>query len=584
MKNNTTIALFTCILWLGCAITGSAQSNGCTQCEGGSNSGSNASVIGKNNNASGNNAFAGGYSSTASGSNSFAFGYNSKASQSTNIAIGNSAQATGIGATAIGAYVKASAQNSYVIGSGTTSSYPLTNSTPNSIALGVNSTKPTMLITKSLNNSFTGKVAIGNITSPQAKLHIKSDSNEDADLLIEPSNKIARKASLYLFDNKHKIGVDYSGTMELTAGSGAMNFIGNLYCFGRSTEAKTRLYTNGITGIYSNAKRDNNMEVRDIDAPSYAIDFLQDGLRFRTAKKQDIRGSEITNWKESLYLCTDGRIGIGSKTTYIQNKEDQAFIINGPQNMDLRSSVIELNSTQTQLNASEIKLNGRIGVNTDNLVEGYDLAVKGGIISTKVFVKEAAQWPDYVFNDHHQLMQLNELKHYVQEHHHLPGVPSEAEITTQGYDLHQMLFIMMEKIEETTRYLLDLQEEIDSLKTQQGVNAQVCFTYDENGNRITRSLNFKRIDDLEQEPHTRQAFDCELYPNPTPGQFTVAIKTEGTPESFHATLLTSSGTRIEERMIQGNQTVFDLSAFANGVYLLIINSQEGSQNWKVIKQ
>ena len=153
-----------CALFLGYAISGSAQNNDCTQCEGGTASGTSASVVGKNNTASGNNSFAGGYNSMASGSNSFAFGYGSTASQSTNIAIGNMAEATGIGAIAIGSYVKASAQNSFVLGAGTTMSYPLTNTTPNSIAFGVNSKKPTLLITKALNNNYTGKVAIGPIS------------------------------------------------------------------------------------------------------------------------------------------------------------------------------------------------------------------------------------------------------------------------------------------------------------------------------------------------------------------------------------------------------------------------------------
>ena len=363
-----------------------------------------------------------------------------------------------------------------------------------------------------------------------------------------------------------------------------MSFSGDHYCFGGSTDAKTRLYTYGTTGIYSNAKRSKNTEIRDIDAPSYAIDFLQDGLRFRTAKKQSIRGSEITNWKEALYLCTDGKIGIGSMSTFIENQEDQKLKLQSPENIDLSSHSIELNAAQTQLIAPNIKLKGRVGINTDADVEDYALAVDGGIISTKVFVKEVVHWPDHVFSDHYSLMHLDALKHYINEHHHLPGVPSETEITTNGYDLHEMQYIMMEKIEEMTRYLLLLQEEIDSLKSLPKTAEQVCFTYDENGNRISRSLTFKRIESQQPTPNTAQAFDCVLYPTPTPGQFTVSIKGAGDHPSLYATLFTSSGVMIEERRIQGEQSVFDLSSFANGVYLLNIDAPEGSQQWKVIKQ
>lgn len=584
MKNLFTISALIIAIIIGGTITGSAQNDNCTQCQGGSATGTNASVVGKNNTASGNNAFAGGYNTTASGSNSFAFGYNSKASQSTNVAIGNTAQATGIGTIAIGNYVKSNAQNSIVIGAGTTNSYPLTNTTPNSIALGMNSTKPTLLITKALNNSFTGKVAIGNITLPLAKLHIKSDLEEDADIFIEPSNKRDRKASLYLFDNAHKLSVNPSGSLEMNSGTGSINLTGDFYCFGGSTDAKTRIYTQNVTGIYINARRSKNTEIRDVDAPSYAIDFLQEGVRFRTAKTQVPRGTDITNWQDALYLCTDGKIGLGSIATYIENTEDQVLKLQSPGTMNLNSQQIELNANKAHLNATNIRLNGQVGINTDSEVEDYALAVNGGIISTKVFVKEVAHWPDHVFSDLYPLMHLNELKRYIDEHHHLPGVPSEKEITANGYDLHEMQYIMMEKIEETTRYLLALQEEIDSLKAISSPAGQVCFTYDESGNRISRHLTFKKIENQEPSLDNEQTFDCDLFPNPTAGQFTVVIKDAGEHPSLHATLLNASGTIIEERVIHGNQSVFDLSAFANGVFILHLETPEGAQHWQVIKQ
>ena len=211
------------------------QYNGCSV------TGTYASAIGKNNTASGNNSFAGGYGSQTTGSNSFAFGYNSKATQSTTSAIGNTAIASGTGSMALGNYVKATAQNAFVFGSGTTASYPLTNSTDNSIAFGINSNKPTMLITKSLNNNYTGKVAIGQVTSPQAKLHLKSDNNEDAGVFIETSNANSHKAFIKLFDNSHSITVDKTATMELNSGTGALNFKGNNYCFGSNNERKAHI-------------------------------------------------------------------------------------------------------------------------------------------------------------------------------------------------------------------------------------------------------------------------------------------------------------------------------------------------------
>ena len=428
------------------------QYNGC------STTGTYSSAIGKSNTASGNNSFAGGYNTQASGSNSFAFGYNSKATQSTNAALGNTATASGTGSIAIGNYVKATAQNAFVFGSGTTASYPLTNSTANSIAFGTNSNKPTMLITKSLNNNYTGKVAIGQVTTPQAKLHIKSDNNEDASVFLEPSNKTDWKASIKLFDNDHSITVDNSAAMVLNAGNGPLSFLGNSYCFGD--------------------------------------------------------------------------------------------------------------------NALTISPNGKIGINTLNNTPDFMLAVDGGIISTKVHIKEVKQWPDHVFSDNYQLLGLDELKSFLENNKHLPGVPSEKEVLENGYDINEMQYVMLEKIEEMARYILLLQGQIDSIR----------FNYDANGNRISRSLTFKRIINPEQDPKAVTDVSYNLFPNPTSNQFSIVLNEQAEGSSVHATLITTTGVILETREVHDNAATFDLSGKPNGIYFLEIDSPEGHQTWKVVKQ
>ena len=67
------------------------------------------------------------------------------------------------------------------------------------------------------------------------------------------------------------------------------------------------------------------------------------------------------------------------------------------------------------------------------------------------------------------------------------------------------------------------------------------------------------------------------------GQFSIVLKEQ--PETkIHAKLLTLSGVVIDEKYLDGNTTIFDLSGHSNGVYLLEIEGPEGLQAWKVIKQ
>lgn len=571
MKTKPLHIVLTGILFLACPTLSKAQENGCVQCSGSTTSGNHASAIGNGTTASGNHSFAGGYLSTASGSNSFAFGYNSRASQSTATAIGNTAQATGSGSLALGNYVKASAQNAFVLGGGTSASYPLTNSTSNSIAFGVNSNKPTLLITKATNNNYTGKVAIGPLTSPQTKLHIKADNNEDAGLFLEPSNKTSRKAFIQLFDNTHLLSVDKSGILSLNAGTGMVSLSGDHYCFGKTNEKKIRVHTDDHAGLYHNVNRTANGETRDGDGSSYAIEFNKDELLIKTAEEQAPRGSAITNWKNALLVNTNGTIGIGSKTTYLENHNEEQFVIHSPSQLNLQSN--------------QVTLHGKVGINTLNQVDDYALAVNGGIISTKVFIKEVNQWPDHVFADDYPLLSFDELREYIQQHHHLPGIPSEAAVTSAGYDLNEMHYALLEKIEEMTRYILALEEEIDHLKDDRGSKiGTIQFSYDNHGNRVSRNLLFKKEPSPDPPHHAPLNARYDLFPNPTPGQFTLLMHDEPQGARLHAILMTETGTILEEHDLADPQTDFDLSRHANGFYLLEVTGPHGTDTWKVIKR
>ncbi|MEZ5197837.1 MAG: T9SS type A sorting domain-containing protein [Bacteroidales bacterium] len=148
--------------------------------------GTYSSAIGLNNDADGANAFVGGGNSKAHGQNSFAFGNSAEATATDAISLGLSAKSNGVASFTIGSYLTAQGTNSFIIGKGITSIYRLNNTIPNSIMFGMNATKPTLFISPTYGLDKTGKVAIGNMTNPQAKLHIKADDGEQAALFIEP--------------------------------------------------------------------------------------------------------------------------------------------------------------------------------------------------------------------------------------------------------------------------------------------------------------------------------------------------------------------------------------------------------------
>ncbi len=97
----------------------------------------------------------------------------------------------------------------------------------------------------------------------------------------------------------------------------------------------------------------------------------------------------------------------------------------------------------------------------------YRLFVLDGIRTERVKVDIAANagWADYVFDDDYQLLSLTEVENYIAEHHHLPHVPSEAEVTKNGIDLAAMNSILLRKIEELTLHLIAMEKEQNALKS-----------------------------------------------------------------------------------------------------------------------
>jgi hypothetical protein len=99
---------------------------------------------------------------------------------------------------------------------------------------------------------------------------------------------------------------------------------------------------------------------------------------------------------------------------------------------------------------------GNVGIGTTG--PPYLLSVKGAIGAQEVNVVNTASWPDYVFEPTYRLQPLNEVAAYVKVHHHLPEIPSEAEVKEKGISLGDMQARLLAKIEELTLHLIQSDE------------------------------------------------------------------------------------------------------------------------------
>ena len=73
-------------------------------------------------------------------------------------------------------------------------------------------------------------------------------------------------------------------------------------------------------------------------------------------------------------------------------------------------------------------------------------------------------WSDFVFGNDYNLLTLSEVEDYIDKNGHLPDIPSEAEVEENGINIGEMQAKLLQKIEELTLYVIQLEKEIDELK------------------------------------------------------------------------------------------------------------------------
>jgi hypothetical protein len=93
----------------------------------------------------------------------------------------------------------------------------------------------------------------------------------------------------------------------------------------------------------------------------------------------------------------------------------------------------------------------------------YKLGVDGDIVCKKMVV-QISDWADFVFSKDYQLKSLKEVEEYILQNKHLPAMPSEAIIISDGLDLGNVVKLQQQKIEELTLYLIEQQKQIELLQ------------------------------------------------------------------------------------------------------------------------
>lgn len=444
------------------------------------------STLGNQNTASGNYSFAAGWGSQALGQTSFALGYYSKAE--------------GLNSMAMGMYTDSQTAYGITIGKGYSSTKPLANNT-GGIMLGAGSNVPTLYISPQNTENRTGRVAIGNVTSPSAKLHIAGDGVENADILLASTG--TNKSVIQFRSSNNNITVGSDNVMKFNAPNmqfyptgqmavnGAFKVTGNVILSGLAGTS-TKILTVGTNG--------------QLSSTDYSA--IGDNLGNHTASQNiNLNGKKIVNGTSGaggIFVSTGGKVRIGTGTTspaydlevngttvsanlrisglasttqkiltvgtggQVSSTDVSTFADNmgnhtASQNINLNGNKLVGSTAST--NGLFVGTNGNVRIGAGSGNPGNALEVNGVVRSKEVLV-EISGWSDFVFEKNYKLMSLADVEQFVNQYGHLPDVPSAHEVEKNGIELGEMNALLLQKIEEMTLHLIEMEKRIEELETQ----------------------------------------------------------------------------------------------------------------------
>jgi len=209
-------------------------------------------------------------------------------------------------------------------------------------------------------------------------------------------------------------------------------------------------------------KIDGGLTIKDLEVQSTMkvkdLIIVENELTNKIGYGKKLYFGEINDNTDDLWVSrynkehnkTDLRINIGD-----DNSGDDNFVIgNHPWDGQNLHEFKEL---------FVVSNNGNVGIGQSNPQNKLEV---NGIIRAKGVKMEASGWADFVFNTDYKLPSLSEVENHIQKNKHLPGIPSEKEVKSEGIDLAEMQAKLLQKIEELTLYIIEQDKQIKKLQDE----------------------------------------------------------------------------------------------------------------------
>lgn len=353
-----------------------------------------------------------------------------------------------------------------------------------------------------INNTNTGNVGIGT-TAPNANLETRAtteqlrvsyDATHFASFTTSPTGNLAVQTGIITFNLSQYLNLSSNGNTSLIVDAPS----------GSGSSTRMRVGTTGSVSdfsISSGTGSINNLRFVDNKTTSTVMtlasnDYVGIGTTSPTTLLDVLGASASTGFRSlnstalgtasgggllaatpAIPTAADQRLGLVGfggiyyGSTYRYPSQIASFSSEAWSSSNAGSYLTFSTSTSGTVTATErmrIDNAGNVGIGTTT--PDQKLAVNGAIHSKSALV-DLDNFPDYVFKKDYNLPSLTDVKTYIDKNHHLPDVPTAAEVKKNGLDLGEINKTLVQKVEELTLYLIELnkqvkeqQKEIEQLK------------------------------------------------------------------------------------------------------------------------
>jgi hypothetical protein len=327
-------------------------------------------------------------------------------------------------------------------------------------------------------NQTSGNVGIGT-TNPDSKLEVVGPATGGgATIRASGGGDVLMNSGGSLF---------FDGNYSYASGNYIRPIASNTQAFYTSGTERLRITPTGLIGIgttspstrlsFGTSIQSRMLSLYDDPNDWYGVGVQSYQMRLQVGTANARFSFYAGDNTELMTIKGSGNVGIGTNTpsqslnVYRANSQTQFLIGNsntasgGYTSLAMGTSADTngysfIQSTKSSGSAfGDIVMNqngGNVGIGTTSPTQ--KLTVNGTIYGKEVKVDLNVPGPDYVFEQDYKLPSLEEIKSYIDQHKHLPEVPSAKEMEQNGINVSEMNMILLKKVEELTLHAVNQEE------------------------------------------------------------------------------------------------------------------------------